>query len=103
MADVSVLLIGASGILGKPLLAELVHQRSQFKRVAILTTPGRAAKFNDAAGVEVVVGSLFDGKSYQGQSLFQIRALVLEPTKESSHQIVPAVFTLDSLHFVVAS
>lgn len=67
MADISVLLIGASGILGKPLLDELVHQRGQFKRVAILTTPDRAAKFNELAGVEVVVGSLFEGNSYQGR------------------------------------
>jgi uncharacterized protein YbjT (DUF2867 family) len=60
-----VLLIGASGALGKPLLDELLRQRPQFKRVAILTTPDRASKF-DKSGVEVVAGSLYEAKSYQG-------------------------------------
>ncbi|KIX92229.1 uncharacterized protein Z520_12110 [Fonsecaea multimorphosa CBS 102226] len=65
MADVSVLLIGASGALGKPLLDELIRQRHQFKRIAILATPERANKFSNV-GVEVVVGSFFEVKSYQG-------------------------------------
>ncbi|KIW31733.1 uncharacterized protein PV07_03331 [Cladophialophora immunda] len=65
MADVSILLIGASGALGKPLLDELIRQRHQFKRIAVLATPDRASKFSNS-GVEVVVGSFFDAKSYQG-------------------------------------
>jgi len=65
MADISVLLIGASGALGKPLLDELLRQKSHFKRVAILTTPERAYKFSNTE-VEVVVGSLYEAKSYQG-------------------------------------
>ena len=65
MADVSVLLIGASGALGKPLLEELIRQKMHFERIAILVTPERASKFSNS-GVEVVVGSLYESKSYQG-------------------------------------
>ncbi|OAP60956.1 hypothetical protein AYL99_05958 [Fonsecaea erecta] len=65
MADISVLVIGASGAFGKPLMDELVRQRHQFKRIAILATPERASKFSDS-GVEVVVGSFYEVKSYRG-------------------------------------
>ncbi|KAJ9607944.1 hypothetical protein H2200_008023 [Cladophialophora chaetospira] len=65
MSDISVLLIGASGALGKPLLEELIRQKHLFKRVAILTAPDRASKFNDSE-VEVIPGSLYDAKSYRG-------------------------------------
>ncbi|OAL24910.1 hypothetical protein AYO20_10615 [Fonsecaea nubica] len=65
MADISVLLIGASGALGKPLLDELIRQRHQFKRIAVLATPERASKFNES-DVEVVVGSFYEAGSYQG-------------------------------------
>jgi hypothetical protein len=66
MSQISVILVGASGVLGAPLLDELVKQRNGFKRIAILATPDRAAKFDDS-GVEVVVGSLTESKSYEGQ------------------------------------
>ncbi len=65
MSDISVLLIGATGVLGKPLLQELTRQKQQFRRIAILTTPERAAKFKNSE-VEIVQGSLYDAKSYQG-------------------------------------
>ncbi|EXJ71632.1 uncharacterized protein A1O5_05440 [Cladophialophora psammophila CBS 110553] len=65
MADISVLLIGASGALGKPLMDELIRQRDQFKRIAILATPDRATKFSNS-DVEVVIGSFYEAKSYQG-------------------------------------
>lgn len=67
MAGVSVLLVGASGVLGKPLLDEVIRQKDNFQRVAILATPERAAKF-DNSGVEVVVGSLYDPRSYKGNA-----------------------------------
>ena len=65
MSDLSVLLVGASGVLGKPLLDELVRQKSHFQRLAILTTPDRAHKF-DGSDVEVVIGSLYEAESYRG-------------------------------------
>ncbi|KIW91421.1 uncharacterized protein Z519_08317 [Cladophialophora bantiana CBS 173.52] len=65
MADISVLLIGASGALGKPLMDELVRQRDQFQRIAILATPERATKFSNS-DVEVVIGSFYEATSYQG-------------------------------------
>ncbi|KIV79332.1 hypothetical protein PV11_06898 [Exophiala sideris] len=67
MTDNSVLLIGASGALGKPLLEELVRQKEQFGRVAILATPDRAPKFRDL-DVEVIAGSLYNPVSYRGFS-----------------------------------
>ena len=66
MADISVLLIGASGALGKPLLEKLVRQKKQFRRIAILATPDRVYKFKDL-DVELIVGSLYDPASYRGQ------------------------------------
>lgn len=65
MPVISVLLIGASGALGKPLLDELLRQRHFFERVAILTTPDRASKFKDI-DVEVIAKALTDAEAYQG-------------------------------------
>ncbi len=65
MSAPSVLLIGASGALGKPLLDELLRQRSTFARVAILTSRGRRSKF-DGVDVEIVTGPLYDAETYQG-------------------------------------
>ena len=73
MSDISVLLVGGSGVLGKPLLDELISQRKQFKRIAVLATPDRAHKFADA-NVEIVAGSLYEAKSYQGPSQSYINA-----------------------------
>lgn len=65
MANISVLLIGASGAFGGPLLQELIRQKNQFKRIAILASPERASKFENS-NVEVIAGSLYESKSYQG-------------------------------------
>lgn len=65
MTDISILLVGASGALGKPLLEELLHQQTQFKRIAILASPDRASKFKEL-DVEVIAGSLYDPASYRG-------------------------------------
>ncbi|KAJ7662945.1 hypothetical protein B0H17DRAFT_1093020 [Mycena rosella] len=64
----SVLIIGASGSLGRPLVAEFQKHKSRFARVAILSDPAKAHKFADAQknGIEVVLGSFLDFKSYQG-------------------------------------
>ena len=65
MSTTSVLLIGASGALGKPLLDELLQQKHSFERVAILTTPDRSSKFKDI-DVEVIAKSLTDVEVYKG-------------------------------------
>ncbi|KAJ7662946.1 hypothetical protein B0H17DRAFT_991578 [Mycena rosella] len=64
----SVLIIGASGSLGRPLVAEFQKHKSRFARVAILSDPAKAHKFADMQknGIEVVLGSFLDFKSYQG-------------------------------------
>lgn len=67
MPGMSVLLIGASGALGKPLLDELLRQKRHFSRLAILTASDRASKF-DGTGVDIITTSFYDSKTYQGQS-----------------------------------
>ncbi|KAJ7472616.1 hypothetical protein FB451DRAFT_1036136 [Mycena latifolia] len=64
----SILIIGAGGSLGRPLVEEFQRQKSRFARVAILSDPAKAHKFTDAQenGIEVVLGSYLDFKSYAG-------------------------------------
>jgi hypothetical protein len=64
----SVLIIGASGSLGRPLVAEFQKQKSRFARVAILADPAKAHKFAEEQknGIDIVLGSFLDFKSYQG-------------------------------------
>ena len=66
MPTISVLLVGASGAIGKPLLEELQRQKSTFHRLAILAAPNRAAKF-DGLDVEVIAKSLIDPTAYEGR------------------------------------
>jgi len=69
MSDLRVLLIGASGAWGKPLLDEFIKQKSSFARLAILArSKEHEAKFAYAkdAGIDVVVGSFLVAKSYEG-------------------------------------
>lgn len=71
MVAPSVLVIGASGFLGRPILQELLHQQSLFRRIAILADESKVHKFADdkANGVEIVVGSFTDPASFHGTSL----------------------------------
>ncbi|KAF7337107.1 NAD(P)-binding protein [Mycena venus] len=65
----SVLLIGASGSLGRPLVDEFQKQRASFGRVAILSDPAKAHKFSEVqknGDIEVISGSFLDFKCYQG-------------------------------------
>jgi uncharacterized protein YbjT (DUF2867 family) len=64
----SVLVIGASGSVGEPLVKEFQRQRSRFGRVAILSEPSKAHKFSATQnnGIELVLGSFLDFKCYQG-------------------------------------
>ncbi|KAJ7456747.1 hypothetical protein B0H11DRAFT_2160926 [Mycena galericulata] len=64
----AVLIIGGSGAVGRPLVNEFLRQRSSFQRIAVLADPAKVSRFTDAQkkGVEVVVGSFLDAKSYTG-------------------------------------
>lgn len=64
----SVLIIGAGGYVGKPVCDEFLAQKSKFKRIAILTTEERKAKFASVAadGLELVLGSFLDPSSFKG-------------------------------------
>ncbi|KAJ7889985.1 hypothetical protein B0H13DRAFT_2531580 [Mycena leptocephala] len=66
----SVIVIGASGAVGRPLMAEFLAQKSNFGRIA-------------ARGIEIVVGSFLEAKSYAGFdvviSLAGNAALKLQP------------------------
>ena len=68
MDSPSVLVIGASGFIGSPVLKELTRQRTSFSRVAILTEASKVHKFADAQanGVEIVIGSFTDPVSFKG-------------------------------------
>lgn len=68
MAQPSVLLIGASGNFGTPLVQEFLKQKSKFHRIAILAEQHRVQKFAQAQkdGIEIVVGSFLDVNSYRG-------------------------------------
>ncbi|KAJ7057957.1 hypothetical protein C8F01DRAFT_302598 [Mycena amicta] len=68
MAPPAVLLIGAGGALGRPLVAEFQRQRARFGRVAILSDPSKVHKFSEDEknGIEVISGSFLDFKCYQG-------------------------------------
>jgi hypothetical protein len=86
--SVSVLLIGAGGALGQPLLQELIRQRDSFKTVAILAaTSERAEKFEWAKqeGVKVVLGSFLEPKSYEGRHCRQ--------SHPTSADLLPSGFT----------
>ncbi|KAJ6528933.1 hypothetical protein B0H19DRAFT_968764 [Mycena capillaripes] len=64
----SVIIIGASGALGRPIVEEFQRQRARFGNLAILSDPAKAHKFSEVqkSGIEVVIGSFLDFKCYQG-------------------------------------
>jgi hypothetical protein len=64
----SVLLIGASGSFGRPLVEEFIIQLPKFKKVGILSDPSKTSKFADPAakGITIVPGSFLDYKAYAG-------------------------------------
>jgi len=64
----SVLLIGASGTLGVYVVEELLLRKFSFSRIAILSDPAKASKFEDARknGIEIILGSYLDTNSYKG-------------------------------------
>ncbi|KAH7385212.1 hypothetical protein DE146DRAFT_759474 [Phaeosphaeria sp. MPI-PUGE-AT-0046c] len=68
MSAPSIILIGASGYLGKPVTQEILAHRSRFDRIAILTQESKKAKFagHEANGFELVIGAIDSPESFQG-------------------------------------
>ncbi|KAJ7147863.1 hypothetical protein C8R43DRAFT_524588 [Mycena crocata] len=64
----SVLLIGASGLVGRPVVQEFLKNKISFARVAVLADPAKVSRFDDVKkdGVEVIVGSFLESSSYKG-------------------------------------
>lgn len=73
-----VLLFGATGIIGKYIIASLVEAKSSFQKVGIFTSSGTLSKKADdiarlkAKGVEVIVGDVENEndvkKAYEGKN-----------------------------------
>lgn len=67
--SISILLFGAGGTFGNPLLLELIGQKSSFAKIGILaSSPSRAEAFTWAqeSGVKIITGSYLDARSYEG-------------------------------------
>lgn len=64
--SISVLIIGGSGAIGAPVLAELFNQKSKFARIAALAANNTKAKQYASRGVDVVIGSFLDPAVYAG-------------------------------------
>ncbi|KAJ7921431.1 hypothetical protein B0H13DRAFT_1708208 [Mycena leptocephala] len=64
----SVLIIGASGTVGRPLVQEFLKNKTRFKRLAVLADPAKVSRFEEvqSQGVELVVGSFLEASSYKG-------------------------------------
>jgi uncharacterized protein YbjT (DUF2867 family) len=64
----SVLLIGASGSFGRPLVEEFINHLPKFTKVGILSDPSKTSKFSAVAarGITIVPGSFLDPKAYFG-------------------------------------
>ncbi|KAJ6556033.1 hypothetical protein B0H19DRAFT_1029153 [Mycena capillaripes] len=64
----AVLIIGASGIVGRPLVQEFLKNKTKFARIGVLAEPAKVSRFEEvkAQGVEVIVGSFLEASSYKG-------------------------------------
>lgn len=68
--SISVLIVGAGGAFGQPLLEEFIRQRSSFNTIAVLASNKQKRK--DFAGLEtqgikIISGSFLDSNSYIGK------------------------------------
>ncbi|KAJ6556025.1 hypothetical protein B0H19DRAFT_1262146 [Mycena capillaripes] len=63
-----VLIIGASGLVGRPLVQEFLKNKTKFARIGVLADPAKVSRFAEvkAQGVEVIVGSYLEASSYKG-------------------------------------
>ena len=96
----SVLLIGASGTMGKLVTSQFAAQRTDFAKVGILTDPEKAHKFEDAAknGLHVVQGWYLDPAVYQGYDtvicLVGIPLMKLQPGIIEGNSSIPSKWQL---------
>ncbi|KAJ7709377.1 hypothetical protein B0H16DRAFT_1745852 [Mycena metata] len=91
-----VLVIGASGSVGEPLMKQFQHQR--FRRVAIMSAPSKAHKFSAARsnGIELFLGSFLDFKSYEGSTLQRMQPAMIEAAVAGGvRRFYPSEFGID--------
>ncbi|KAL7954974.1 hypothetical protein V8C34DRAFT_292935 [Trichoderma compactum] len=71
MSRPSVVIIGASGSVGRPLVDGFLSKADQFSKIGVLSSPSSAHKFENetARGVDVVVGSFADPACYRGYDI----------------------------------
>jgi uncharacterized protein YbjT (DUF2867 family) len=64
----SVLIIGASGVVGRPLVQEFLKNKSSFASIAVLSDPTKVSRFTEvqSQGVKLVIGSFLETSSYKG-------------------------------------
>jgi uncharacterized protein YbjT (DUF2867 family) len=69
MSSQSVLLIGASGYIGRVVAQEFLNQRSKFARIAILADASKVDNFAEVSQqeMEIVVGSFLEPSSFKGK------------------------------------
>src|SRR5258708_6076682 len=70
MSYPSVLIIGASGYIGVPLVVEFLRQKASFARIAILTEVSKKEKFANVQeqGLELIFGSFTTPSSFKGMN-----------------------------------
>ncbi|KAJ7111849.1 hypothetical protein C8R44DRAFT_254102 [Mycena epipterygia] len=95
----SVLIIGASGALGRPLVEEFQRHKSRFGRIAILSDPAKAHRFTEVQkhGIEVILGSFLDFKCYQGFDV--VLSLAGNPVMRLQPGIIEAAVAGGVRHF----
>ncbi|KAJ7887126.1 hypothetical protein B0H14DRAFT_3082129 [Mycena olivaceomarginata] len=96
----SVIVVGASGSVGRPLMAEFLAQISKFGRVAVLSDPAKVARFAEIQGhgIEIVAGSFLDGKSYEGFNV--VISLVGNATLKLQPGMIEAAIAGGARHFI---
>jgi uncharacterized protein YbjT (DUF2867 family) len=83
----SVIVIGASGAVGRPLMAEFLTQKSNFGRIAVLSDPAKVARFSEIQdkGIEIVAGSFLEAKSYAGERIhYTLKDYIINPVQAST-------------------
>lgn len=99
----SVIVLGATGVIGVELAHELSVQKSHFKRVAFLTPladagPEKEARYTKVEQqLERVVGSLSDPASYKGFDI--VISVVGDALCAQQHEFIDAAFQAGVKHF----
>lgn len=107
-----VLLFGATGVIGKFILAELINAKDSFEKIGIFTSPGTIEKKKDEVeaakekGVSVVIGDVNSEedvkKAYQGKFSLSINHPSLNLLQSSTfHQHHIQLYTLLQLQLII--